>query len=357
MQETMYTYINEQHYVLNRMMTMRTETASAFKSVLNQQDIKKIIFVASGTSYNAAMSAKYFMEQVLGIEIDVKYPYSFAHYDHIFEKHSLVIGISQGGKSTATIDALHKARDNGFITIAMTAYENSEITKAADHTILIPCGDEKVVFRTLGYTSTLLTLYVMCLEASVSTKRINQNVYQRYNDELFGIIRNLPIIIDSSEQWYSLNKRELMNANKIIVVGYGPNYGTALEGALKLNETVRCPASAYELEEFMHGPHLELDHNSFIFLISSQGIGKYRIGKLHDFVETVTPYSYMIADQEEVRTGNCLSISSISNEMISPLEFVIPFQMISYQLAMDKGIRLDIPKYPDFNKRLQTKNG
>lgn len=357
MAETMYTYINEQPVVLKAMLQTSQTAWTGFAQLLQSHCLDKLIFTASGTSYHAAAAAKHFLENILDMEVEVVYPFSFIHYENRLSPHSMVIGISQGGGSTATINALRKAEAKGCLTAALTANEHGQIVKAARHTILIPCGEEKVVFRTKGYTSTLFALYMMALEAALVTGKINNQLYTSYLADLEQLIAGMSSIVSLSDHWYGRNQQQLQQAKKIIVVGYGPNFATALEGGLKLNETVRCPVNAYELEEFMHGPHLSLDQSSYVFLIASQGAGQERILALYDYLQQVTPYTYLIVNEERecFRPEKDLNIFSDSSEVFSPLEFVIPFQILSYRLSADKEIDLTVPKYPDFHQRLKTK--
>lgn len=350
----MYSYVKEEPVVLGNIIDDRKKITMDFISVLEKNDIREIIFVASGSSYNAAFATKYFMQKMMKVKVSVIYPYTFNHYENIFNKDSLIVGISQSGKSAATIEALEKANNLGLRNIVLTADVESKISKYVENITEISCGEEIVSFKTKGYTSTLLTLYLIAIETAYMKKFISLASYNGYIKNLKNIVKNLDNIIDSTDNWYENNKNDLIKTDKIMVIGYGSNYGTALEGGLKLNETVRCSVNSHELEEFMHGPYLSLKEDIYMFFISSPGEGKKRINDLYNYVLNITKHCYMITNIRDDNRKNLIG-NFIAEEDFSPLEFVIPFQILSFKLATDKGIDLSVSKFPDFDDYLKSK--
>jgi glucoselysine-6-phosphate deglycase len=352
---TMYDYINEQAVVLPKILEKRAEIAEQFLKVYNLKEFKRVVLIATGSSYNEAVTARYFMEKYLQKEVQVKYPYTFTHYETTFEPDTLMIGISQSGRSTSTLDAMKKAQDLGFTTAAVTANAEGNLARAASHAIIVPCGNETVGYVTLGFTSTVLTLMLMALEAAYAKKMIQADEYQKAMDSFRTACANIEKNIVSTEKWYERNKSDLLRADRMMVVGYGSNFGTALEGCLKVNETVRCAVSSYELEEFMHGPYLELDKNSYVFFIASQGAGEERIKQLQRFVDTVTPHNYTFGHQADEKDSRNITIAATDNEDISPIDYIIPFQVLAYRLSVDKGVDLGVETFPEFNQYVHSK--
>ncbi|UUZ78709.1 SIS domain-containing protein [Paenibacillus sp. P26] len=271
---TMFDYIKEQAVVLPQILAQREEIGAEFLQAYDPEQVRRILFVASGSSYNEALACRYYMEKRLKKEVQVKAPFMFVNYETIFEPATLVIGISQSGRSTAVLEALRKARAQGFATAAVTTIPDSEITRAADHTILVRCGTERVDYVTLGYTSTVLTLMLMALEAARAVKEIDKAEYDRQVAAIAETLAAYDRNIADADRWVERNKADLLRAERMMIVGYGPNVGTAMEGCLKISETFRCAVSAYELEEFMHGPHIELNGRSCVFFIASEGAGR-----------------------------------------------------------------------------------
>ena len=352
---TMYNYTKEQPEVLRRIVSERKHTMNDFAKMYAENEINQIIITGSGTSYNVGVSAKYFIEKLLNIEVLVEYPSQFMNHKKIYN-NALVIGVSQSGKSTATRDSIKKANDLGLLTLAITANEDSMITHYAKHTIIMLCGNENVGAKTKGCTSSMLLLYLMALEIAYNKNNITNEQYNKYIEDINATIDNIDNIITATDKWYMSNKEDLTKATKISVVGYGVNYGTVLEGALKLLETVRCPVSSYEFEEFLHGPYNAIDEDSYLIFIASPGKEQSNIHKLEEFVSNLTKHSYMILNSgDNKKRASDLSIEFYDNEEFMPLEYIIPFQVLSYRLAIDKGINPSVPKFSNFHTIMQSK--
>lgn len=351
----MYNYIHEQPKVLKEIFDQRERLVSGFKSI--DANTKELILVASGSSYNAAIATKYFLEKTLNIPVSIEYPYVFNNYRKRPKDYTVVIAISQTGKSTATIESIDKCVAWNIDNAVLTSDIHSPITKNAASVIEIPCGEEKAPFKTKGYTATILILYIFGLEISYSLKKITQEEYEFYTIELEKVVLVIMESIERSESWYDSNQTSLNQGNKIMVVGYGPNYGTALEGGIKLTETIRCPSNGYELEEFMHGPNLAVDEDYHILFISTPGAGKERINTLAKYLRQTSPYCYVISDKDDDdnKDDKNIYLSGDIIEDFTPLQFIIPLQLISYKIAVSRGIDpLELP-FADFNDYLKTK--
>mgnify|MGYP000944868688 CR=1 FL=1 len=209
----MFDYIKSQPSILSKIIENRKEITKNFVDIYKENNIKGITIIGSGSSFNSSSAAKYFMEKLLKVKVNVIYPYTFNNYENILDKDEIFITVSQGGKSTATIDSVKKVN--------------------------IACGEETVGYKTKGYTSTILTLYLLALETAYALKKINNEEYDLYIKEIEEAVCNIDNIIAETDSWYKTNKDDLVNAENVMVVGYGPNYGTALEGRLKLSETAK----------------------------------------------------------------------------------------------------------------------
>lgn len=352
----MFDYIKSQSSILSKIIENRKEITKNFVDIYKENNIRGITIIGSGSSFNSSSAAKYFMEKLLKVKVNVIYPYTFNNYENILDKDEIFITVSQGGKSTATIDSVKKCNKLGLINITLTSEKICPLRDVAKAVVNIACGEETVGYKTKGYTSTILTLYLLALETAYALKKINNEEYNLYIKEIEEAICNIDNIIAETDSWYKTNKDDLVNAENVMVVGYGPNYGTALEGRLKLNETTKISVICHELEEFMHGPQLSLNEEYYLFFVASSGTGYERIKNLYNYVSNVTKHSYLIQDKEnETKDQRILRASFSRYEEINPIEYIIPFQVLAYRMSNGKGIDLSIKKFPDFYSKLGVK--
>lgn len=358
MKETMYTYILEEEEVCKRILKERKEKINPFLELIkkNSRNTNNLVFLATGSSVNALNCARYYIEKMLNMEVKIKMPSAFCHYEKIFDKESIVIAISQGGKSSSTIDALKRAKELGAKnTAVLTGNVNSSICEYSKNIIDINCGEEKVGYVTKGFTATVLTLMLMALEGAYSTGNINEEMYQAEIEKIEEIISKIQSCIDKTNAWYESNKEEFMKANRIKTIGYGSGYGIAMESNTKIAETLRIPVSSFELEEYMHGPYLELKKDHTMFFLKTKGCVEDRLVKLEEYSKRTTPYCYTITYEEKSEERKTLALDYDGDEELSTLLFAIPVQILSYKLAEDMGIPLGIRIFTDFHSCLTSK--
>lgn len=351
-----YDYIIEQPAILTRILNNSKQMTRDFADIFKRQKVSKLILAGSGSSYNAACSSRYFMQKLLGVEVSARFAHDFYSYEDIVDRDSILVGISQSGESTAAVDCLKKANELGVTCIAVTSEDGSLITEYSKHKMVVPSGEEKAGATTKGYTATVLAFYLAAIEAAYVTERIDEGQYNHYINNILKLIGGINKIIDQTNEWYEIHRDEMMDAKNIIVSGYGNNFGTALEAGLKFMETSRIPTSIYEVEEFMHGPYNLIDESSFIFFIVPEGKGKERTVRLNEYFSDKTKNSYMLINQSDSEDDHKnLRISFFEDIDLTPLEYVIPFQVLFYRLAKDKGIDNRLPRYIDFHVFMKSK--
>ncbi|RNB90391.1 SIS domain-containing protein [Brevibacillus fluminis] len=351
----LYDYIEEQPVLLASMIQNSKQISESFVNLITSRKISKVILTGSGSSYNAAQSAKYFMQKLLHIQVDVQLAHSFYQYETVYDNETLVVGISQSGESTATVNSIKKANAWGIATLAVTSEEGSYITEHAAHTLIVPSGEEKVGATTKGYTATVLAFCLAAVEGAYAQQRIDEKTYRDYLERMTATVERLPLVIRKADQWFKQNRETLLAAETLIVSGYGNNYGTALEAGLKFLETSRIPVSVYELEEFMHGPYNAIDEKSFIFFIVPAGVGKERALRLNEYFSSKTQTSFIVTKEEEGYQGKQLGIPFIDDLDFTPLEYIVPLQVLFFRLAKERGVDMSQVRYPDFHGFMNSK--
>ncbi len=411
MQSKMYDYICETPVVLKKMIENRKEITKEFVEHFKNVEIDQIYVIGSGTSYHAGVSAKKFLEsakkfleEILGKKVFCMYPTQFARGEKVFNKKTLVIGMSQGGQSYSTVEGLDAAKEKGLYTAAVSENPTALIFEHAETKSLIVVGNEKCGAKTKGYAGTTMTLMLMVMELLVAKKEMTEEKEQEYIARMENVINNLSSVVKASTEWFRRIEKEFYGAKRIIVVGYDNNYGDVLEGALKILETIRQGVTGYDIEEFFHGIYNSITESAHLFYLASksdyklegalkiletirQGVTGYdieeffhgiynsitesahlfylasksdykpRTQKLIEILSEWTPHNYMISSPEDVEkhTEKDLICNFTEDDLFGQWEYIIPLQVVACLGSQNLGINPDIPKDPNFHRRIGSK--
>lgn len=318
--------------------------------------VKRIYVLGSGTSYHAGLSVRRQMEKLTGVEVVAAYPSVFMETQVLPEKDTLCIGISQSGRSSITAKGVQRCRELGHYTVAISANNPSTLTECAEDYIPLVVGIERSA-STKGYVTSMLTLILLCVEIGLNNGTIDAAKEQEIVAAFEAHVRNFPELAARSEAWVERNAEDMLKAVRISVLGYEGNYGTALEGALKLLETIRVMVAGYDFEEWLHGAYNALTPESYLFICRSASRFDYkeRVGKLEDIVRPFTEHVFVIGAEDESNPRNlCAPFSG--NEYVLPLEYIIPYQMMIAMLPQRKGINADRVLIPNFHYVVGSKN-
>lgn len=353
--DDMLMYINETTKYASQIHEKSKELTEGFVKMMCSKQYERIVLVASGTSYNACLTSKHFMEEVLKMPVYLSSSYDYAHYNTIFKNTDLLITVTQEGESTNTVDAILKAKENGVDTVTVTEYLNNTCTRLSDVKVTIDCDREYFGPKTKGYTCTVLTLYVMALEAARALNTISEEEYTSYSRAMKKSIDNIPTIIEESEQWFKANEEELVKCEKAYVIGYGPHAGTAFEGALKSLETVRYFYFSFDTEEFLHGPLASVRSDVYTFIISPKNGDYARNQNLYRGMAAQNEHVFSLGGQEGEDNVHILNGSFTDDKYMSVFEYIIPLQILAYRTFTGKGIDLNVREYPRMTGYLNTK--
>ena len=350
---TMIDYIWETEEVCLSLIEKRKQFVEPLLTAIKQKEITQIYLLGSGTSCHAGMVLRPFLEEVLNLKVIPMFPLVFLDTENFIDTNSIVIGLSQSGGSVSTMKALTKANDLGLLTVSVSGEYNKEIDKFAKINLYMDCGVEKAVAKTKGYTATLVSLALLGLEIALCRNTISSEKAVQYIERLSKTIQNIPILIKESEAWYLKYQADWEKAERIIVTGYDQQIGTMLEGSLKLLETVRVAVSGYEMEEFMHGVYNAIKENTRLIMLTPHGQYQERALKLADYMRKSTQYCYCI--DKKSRNDHDLALTLIDDEFFNVIEYIIPFQVLSYRVSISKGINPNQPSDPEFHKNMGSK--
>ena len=344
---SMIGHIQDTPRVLKKAYTLRDEYMNDFVDAFVSHDFKKVYFLGSGTSNHVSMVIKNLFVDLLHVEGVACAPTIFMNHENpnpsgVFKKEQIcVIGFSQHGDSISTCEAVKKASDDGYFTIAVTEQLDSVLQELADVYCHLVCEEEEIGPETRGYTETIYQFYIQAIEIARRKKLISEVEFQRLDEEAKALADNLEIVVKESVDWYNRNKQEFYQMTKSSIAGYGYNYPTALESRLKFFETYSRPCTGYEMEEQMHGPMRAYNQDNYIFMIASEG--QKELNRLKELVpyykDVFTEHVFVITCEEGVAgTERDLKFSVRTSDLLSPILYVIPFQVLSALICEDTGI-------------------
>lgn len=342
---SMIGHVKDTQRVLKRAFDERFDYGKQFIETMAKRDFKKIFFLGSGTSHHSMLVIRNMFVNILGVEGVACQPTLFAYHEPanpngMYTKDQiLVIGLSQHGTSISTCEAMKKAKREGYYTIGITEELGSPITELTDETVRLVCEQEEIGPETRGYTESLFQFYILAIEAAKAKGILDEAQYNKLNEDAKSLMENFDTIVNESIAWFEKQKPGLLEMNKSSISGYGPNFPTALEARLKFFETYAKPCTGYEQEEQMHGPLRAYNANNYIFMIGSGGPELERLQALSRYYkEAFTKHVYVITS-EDIETGEQdLKFSYKTTDILSPIIYVVPFQVLSALLCEAVGI-------------------
>lgn len=334
---TMLGYILDQPRALRSCFEQRQVFVDPIVKLFKENEIKKIYFLGSGTSYHASLAIKTYFEKYLDVEAEACIPTVFSKYTNVNNNNVykneeiLIVGISQSGTSFSTVNALEEARNNGYRTLALTENLNSMICDVAEVIVHLLCGKENIPVETRGYTVTVFTGYLWAIEIARELGNISRESYENIMQNINELLANYGSYIDDVDKWYFRNQAELLQMKKGHIVAYGNNICTAYEGVLKMYETFKKPLSAYEIEEMIHGPNMAFDKDTYIYMIASK---EQDINRVWQFVNwfkenEVTEHIFIFSDGLKESYDKSLIFTKEIFEDLSPLVYTLVFQIIA----------------------------
>jgi len=353
----MYRYICETPAVLTHMIEERENITREFVTYYRHKTIEQVYILGSGTSCHAGMAARSYLEELLNMKVIPMYPTQFERSEKVFNPNTLVIGISQGGQSLSTVAGLDAARAKGLYTAAVSENPDALIFAHADTATRIEVGNEICGAKTKGYSGSALTLMMMLTEWAIAAGLTDTETAKAYRERMLQVIGNLEHVTKKATDWYYRINQELLPAKRIIVVGYDNLYADVLEGALKILETVRQGVTGYDIEEFFHGIYNSINEEAHIFYLASAGDYKPRVETLIEILSEWTCHHYRIASPDGVtrQLPNDLLCEFTEDSLFSFWEYIIPLQIVACLAPLELGINPDIPKDPQFHKRIGSK--
>lgn len=307
---------------------------------------KRIIIIACGTSWHAGLIGEYLIEEFARIPVEVEYASEFRYRNPIINKDDIVLAISQSGETADTLAALKMAKENGAFIYGICNVVGSSIARITDAGSYTHAGPEIGVASTKAFTAQLTILSLIALQLGKSTGNLSQQKYHQLCVELENIPNLVEKALKANSEVEEIAKI-YKDAENALYLGRGYNFPTALEGALKLKEISYIHAEGYPAAEMKHGPIALIDENMPVFVVA---VRKGHYDKVVSNIQEIKSRKGKIIAvvtegdvQVKALADHVIEIPECSEEF-SPIVASIPFQLLSYHIAVMRECNVDQPR-------------
>lgn len=306
----------------------------------------RIIMIACGTSWHACLVGEYLFEDLARINVEVEYASEFRYRNPIIDENDIVIAVSQSGETADTLAALELAKSKGATILGICNVVGSSISRITDAGSYTHAGPEIGVASTKAFTAQVTVLTLMALSIAHKKGTLNESKYRTMLSELELIPEKVQKVLDKNKE-IEFIAEQYKDASNALYLGRGSSFPVALEGALKLKEISYIHAEGYPAAEMKHGPIALIDEEMPVFVIATKGTSyekvvsniqevKARKGKLIAVVTEGDTQVKEIAD-------HVIEIPD-TDEHLVPLLATIPFQLLSYHIAVMRNCNVDQPR-------------
>jgi len=319
------------------------------KAKENFSEIKQVQIVACGTSYNAGLVAKYWLEDIAKMPCNVEVASEYRYRRPILLNDTLFVTLSQSGETADTVEALKASKkiNSNTISLCITNSPESSLTRLSDLTFLTHAGPEIGVASTKAFTTQLVALALLTCSIGSLKKSINK----KQEKGIINGLKRLPGLVNEA----LLQETQIKNLavrfkdkNSALFLGRGTMHAIAMEGALKLKEISYIHAEAYPAGELKHGPIALIDHDMPVISIAPND---ELLDKLKSNLQEVKSRgSQMIVFEDEnskveaMDSMEVIPVTSNLGRITAPIIFTIPLQLLSYHVALIKGTDVDRPR-------------
>jgi glucosamine--fructose-6-phosphate aminotransferase (isomerizing) len=310
------------------------------------KNAKRIIVIACGTSWHAGMVAEYLFEEYARIPVEVEYASEFRYRNPIIYSDDIVIAISQSGETADTLAAIELAKTKGATIFGVCNVVGSSIARATHAGSYTHAGPEIGVASTKAFTAQVTVLTLMALHVAKIKGAIAESRYRQLLYEMESIPAKVEEVLKLNDA-IKLIANEYKDASNALYLGRGYSFPVALEGALKLKEISYIHAEGYPAAEMKHGPIALIDEAMPVFVIATKGANYEKV--VSNIQEVKARKGRIIAivtegDHDVKQMAEHVIEIPETDESLVPLVSVIPWQLLSYHIAVMRGCNVDQPR-------------
>ena len=308
--------------------------------------LSRIHIVACGTAYHAGMTAKYVIESMARISVEVDMASEFRYRNPIIEEGALVIVISQSGETADTLQALRDSKARGAKVLGIVNVVGSSIAREADSVMYTWAGPEIAVASTKAYSAQLIALYLLAMKFARVKGTILEEEYQQLVFDLRRLPEQIELLLGNKTRIQRFANRYVA-AKSVFFIGRGLDYTLSMEGSLKLKEITYMHSEAYAAGELKHGPISLIEDGPLVMAsLTQEDLYKKTISNIREvksrgaFVLALTTTGH---DDIEDTADYVLYIPQTNRYFTNSLA-IIPFQMFAYYVSIGKGLDVDKPR-------------
>ena len=310
------------------------------------KEIRRVVIIACGTSYHAALVGKFMIEEIARMPVEVDLGSEFRYRDPLIGPQDLLLAISQSGETTDTLAAFREGKEKKARTLAICNVVDSSLARQSEGLFYTHAGPEIGVASTKAFTCQIVGLFLLAIRLGLTRETLTPKGAKDLLESLAKVPHQAQKVLELNEPIADLSKK-YMNARDFLYLGRGVNYPIALEGALKLKEISYIHAEGYPAGEMKHGPIALIDEEVPVVVLAPKG----------------KTYEKILSNIEEVRArgGKVIALANPGSEEIAskvkdvlwipeshhllmPILFNIPLQLLAYNIAVLKGTDVDQPR-------------
>lgn len=324
-----------------------TVTLGGIESVMDQLvNANRIIIAACGTSWHSGLVGEYLFEYLAKIPVEVEYASEFRYKEQLIGEGDVMIVISQSGETADTLAALREAKSRGALVLGVVNVVGSTIARETDAGVYIHAGPEIGVASTKAFTAQVTVLTMIAIKLALYKKTIDSKEAKKLIGELSHIPQKIEEILKHTDEIKNISNL-FSYAPNFLYLGRSYSFPVALEGALKLKEISYIHAEGYPAAEMKHGPIALIDEMMPVVVIAAtQHTNDKMISNIEEvrarkgrIIAITTPGNREVEELAEFK-----SIVPETLDVLSPLLTVIPLQLLSYYIAVNRGCNVDQPR-------------
>lgn len=310
------------------------------------KEIKKLFIVACGSAYHAGVTAKYVIEGLARIPVEVDLASEFRYRNPILEEGTMVVVISQSGETADTLEALRQAKARGFKVLGIVNVVGSSIAREADNVMYTWAGPEIAVATTKAYSAQLVALYLLAMKFGKVRQTISDDEFQSMLEDLKRLPDQIEMLLSHKMKLQKFANRYI-GAKDVFFIGRGIDYAISLEGSLKLKEISYIHSEAYAAGELKHGTISLIEEGTLVAAVSTQPALFAKT--ISNMVEVKARGAFVLAvtcegNKEIEKAADYVVYIPETNPHFANSLAIIPLQLFSYYVAVGKGCDVDKPR-------------
>ena len=308
--------------------------------------VKRIHIVACGSAYHTGVTAKYILEGLVRVPVEVDVASEFRYRNPILEEGSMVIVISQSGETVDTLAALREAKSRGFKVLGIVNVVGSSIAREADSVMYTWAGPEIAVATTKAYSAQLAALYLLAMKLGKVRGTIDEKLFAELLEDLKKLPNQIELLLGQKEKIQRFANR-YVGAKDIFFIGRGIDYAISLEGSLKLKEISYVHSEAYAAGELKHGTISLIEDGTLVVAVSTQPDLYQKT--ISNMVEVKARGAFVMAvtcegNKAIEKAADYVIYIPETNPYFANSLAIIPLQLFGYYVAVGKGCDVDKPR-------------